>query len=103
MNKQDFVTLLSEQAETDSIGQTIVSGYTENTVPCGVRSVSQTEQAEAHRRGYEAECRVDVFCMDYAGESLCEYQSKRYDVYRRYEDNDRIELYLGTRIGESGD
>lgn len=98
--KTDMVTLLSETTTTDDIGQEIVSGTTERDVPCYVRSVSQTEQTNAQQRGYLAECRVDVFVLDYQGESLAEWQNKAYDIYRKYENDDRIELYLGTRIGD---
>lgn len=100
-SKQDFITLLSEAVTTDSIGQTVVTGYTEKELPCGVRSATQSEQTEAYRRGFQAEYRCDVFLLDYAGEQLCKFRGTRYEIYRTYESDDRIELYIGTRVGES--
>lgn len=100
-SKQDFITLLTETVTTDSIGQAVVAGYTEKELPCGVRSATQSEQTEAYKRGFQAEYRCDVFVLDYAGEHLCEYKGTRYEIYRTYEDNDRMELYIGTRVGES--
>lgn len=100
MHKQSYLTLLQENRGKDAIGQEITEGYSETLVPCLYRSASQTEQQEAYRRGFDAECRCEVFFLDYSGESLCEWQSKRYEIYRTYEVDDRIELYLGTRIGE---
>lgn len=102
-SKQDFITLLSENVSTDSIGQEVVTGYSEEELPCGVRSATQSEQAEAHRRGFQAEYRCDVFILDYAEEHLCEFRGTRYEIYRTYDSGDRIELYIGTRIGESDD
>ena len=66
----------------------------------GVRSVSASEFFEAGKNGFRPEWRFNLFRYDYNGESLINYNSEIYRIYRTYNDGtDSIELYAERRLG----
>ena len=69
---------------------------TGNPVFCNRRSISQGEYYKAQQAGKKVEVKVEVHCIDYAGETLVEFEGKRYSVLKTYEppDGDVIELTL---------
>lgn len=99
MDRSDVLTLISVAYTTDGIGQRIPT-ETEKQVYCKVRSVSQSEWFEAGRNGLKAELQATMFAYDYSGEEICEYNGKRYGIYRTYlRGTDEIELYLERKAG----
>ena len=93
------VTLITESVPEEPTNE---NGFcnpleeTKNTVFCNKRSISQGEYYKAQQAGKKVEAKVEVHCIDYAGEVLVEFEGKRYSVLKTYEppDSDVIELTL---------
>lgn len=68
----------------------------DHTVFCNRRSISQGEYYKAQQAGKQVEVKVELHCIDYAGEVMVEFEGKRYSVLKTYEppDSDVIELTL---------
>lgn len=99
MDRSDVIYLISVTYTTDGIGQKVPT-ETRKQVFCKMRSVSQSEWFEAGRNGLKAELQATMFAYDYSGEEICEYNGKRYGVYRTYfRGTDEIELYLERKAG----
>ena len=65
-----------------------------------VDSVTASEFFEGGRNGLTPELRFSVFLYDYSGETVVEYDGKRYSVYRTYKArNDIMELYCERKGG----
>ena len=76
---------------------------TERQVFCQVRSVTRAEFFDGGRNGLNPEFQMTMFAADYNGETIVEYETKRYGVYRVYRtDNDYLELYVERRGGTNG-
>lgn len=57
---------------------------------------------EAGRNGLNPEWRFNVFAGDYQGETVVEYHGATYSIYRTYENDDYIELYVERKGGTDG-
>ena len=73
---------------------------------CDLRSVTRAEWSEAGQHGLRAEYQATMFAPDYNGEESAELMlrggKRRFSIYRTYlGPNESLELYLGTRVGES--
>lgn len=96
----DTVILVSEETVQDATKQTYKREVHTGEILCELDSVTRSEWSTAQQAGWEAECRVTVFYLDYAGQNTAVFHGKRYGIYRTFRDGERVELYLGTRVGE---
>ena len=95
----DEITLIAETAPEEPTNK---NGFSNPVVEerravfCNKRSISQGEYYKAQQAGKQVEAKVEVHCVDYAGEVLVEFEGKRYSVLKTYEppDSDVIELTL---------
>lgn len=102
MDRSDIITLISVSRTQDAYGQWVETEST-NDVYCQVNSVTQSEFFEGGRNGLNPEFRFTVFFADYNNETIVEYKSQRYSVYRTYlTRNDRLELYVERKGGTNG-
>lgn len=99
MDRSDVIKLIKETHTTDAYG--VQRTTTESRdVFCRVSSVTRSEFFQAGRNGLNPEYVFTMFCGDYDGERLLEYQGKQYSIYRTYiAYNDTIELYAERRGG----
>lgn len=94
MDKSSSIKLIKEIQTQDEIGQYITSESIKE-VFCNVKSITRTEWFEAGRSGFKPALMFIIFEYDYEGESIVEYQGKRYGVYRTYIARDeQMELYV---------
>lgn len=96
----DTIILVSEETLKDDTGQRYKSEVQTDELLCELGSITRTEWSQANQAGYEAEYEVELFFLDYAGQRTAIFHGKRYVIYRTYRKGERIELYLGTRVGE---
>lgn len=76
----------------------------EREVFAQVRSVTRQEFFDGGRNGLNPSLEFTVFFGDYAGETIIEFNSNRYSVYRTYfSDDDYIELYVERKGGTNGE
>lgn len=94
----DVIKLIKQAITTDKY-QREVATETSTNVFCEVNSITQTEFYAAANTELNPEYRFNVFFGDYNGESIVEYQSTRYSVYRTYRNGDYMELYVERKIG----
>lgn len=85
--------------EYDDIGQPICE-ETYSELMADVRLGQTQAEYAAGKKGLRPEGRCVVWEDEYHGEELVEFKGKRYVVYRTYPDKGRMELYIGTRVGE---
>lgn len=95
----DEIILITETVPAEPTNENGFSNpliETRNPVFCNKRSISQGEYYKAQQAGKQVEAKVEVHCVDYAGEVLVEFEGKRYSVLKTYEppDSDVIELTL---------
>lgn len=95
----DEITLITEvepQEQYNENGFENPAAEEKRTVFCNKRSVSQGEYYKAQQAGKQVEAKAEVHTVDYAGETLAEFEGKRYSVLKTYEppDSDIIELTL---------
>lgn len=66
-----------------------------------VGSITRSEFYSAGRNGLNPDYMFTVFHSDYDGEAVCEYEGKRYAIYRTYfpGQGDYIELYVQREGG----
>lgn len=66
-----------------------------------VESISQSEFHAAGQAGFRPEYRFTVFAAEYQGEAECEYEGRRYAIYRNYHvpGTDDLELYVQRKAG----
>lgn len=93
------ITLITETEPTERTNENGFDNPTQEssrTVFCNRRSISQGEYYKAQQAGIQVEVKIEVHCIDYAGEVLVEFEGKRYSVLKTYEppDSDVIELTL---------
>lgn len=99
MDRSEVLTLITETFTTDSIGQKTPVETTRN-IFCAVRSTTRAEFFAAGAAGLNPELIVYAFAPDYNGEKICTLNSKRYAIYRTYQQTDEtIELYLQPKAG----
>lgn len=94
----DELVLIAQTITTDDYNVEVIS-ENERTVLCEVNSITQNEFFAAANTELNPELRFTVFFGDYEGESIVEYQGKRYAVYRTYRAGDYMELYVERKIG----
>lgn len=94
------VVLISETFEKDSIGQQIPT-ETRTEILCYEKSVTRAEFDSAGQHGLSADLVLVTQAVNYEGQSIAEYNSKRYGIYRTYRnpDSDEIELYMERKAG----
>ena len=99
----DVLKLISQTFKKDKYG---IQKATEEAkeVFCECHSVTRTEFFEAGRNGLQPEFRFTVFQAEYEGQTIVEYQGKRYGIYRTYIEPgaDYIELYVERKGGLNG-
>lgn len=94
----DVLKLISRNTTIDQYGREVyVDTY--KTVFCEVDSITQSEFYAAENTELNPEYKFSVFFGDYEGESIVEYNSKRYAVYRTYRTGDYMELYCERKAG----
>lgn len=99
MDRSDIIYLISQSKYQDNTG-VWRSTRSKRQVYCQVDSISQSEFFEAGRNGLNPSFRFTVFAPDYENESIVEYKSETYAVYRTYlRKNDYIELYCERKGG----
>lgn len=99
MDRSDVLTLISVTYQQDDYG---IEQPTETTneIYCRTESVTRAEFYDAGRNGLNPELKFVVFCGDYDGQKLLEYDGKRYSVVRTYQrKNDDLELYAERKGG----
>ena len=102
MDRSDVINLISLTRTQDSYGQWIET-ESSTQVYCQVDSVTQSEFYEGGRAGLNPEYRFTIFFGDYNNETIVEYKSQRYSVYRTYlTKTDKIELYTERKGGTNG-
>ena len=95
----DTLKLISEARTQDARGQLSATETSTDPLLCEVKSISRMEWDGAQQRGYDAEICLIIFFADYSGQRICEWNGERFEVYRHYQNGDRVELYLGRKVG----
>ena len=102
MNKAITLDLIEKTYTIDAMGQRLATEKS-TTVYATLQSVSRAEwtsYSTAGRSGLVPAYVALVFMGDYNGESIAEYDGKRYGIYRTYErDDEQVELYLEKKAG----
>lgn len=84
---------------TDEIGN-VLTEEQRNEVFCKPSGVQASEWHEAGRNGLKAAAVLTVFWLDYDGETVVEFEGKRYSIYRTYPaDSEHTELHLEEKAG----
>lgn len=94
----DLVCLMGLTYVKDNLKQEIAVPV-EREVYADVRSASQREFFEAGMIGLKAEKKIVIYSADYKDEKKVKYNNVVYDIYRTYEDGEKIELYAGVKNG----
>lgn len=99
MTRINKITLISEAATTDAIGQVTTTETTTDIIG-EVRSVSRTEFMTGKQSGLTPSYVFRVSMFGYAGQKILKYNGARYNVYRTYEaDDNYVELYTAAELG----
>lgn len=97
------IKLIAISYEKDAYG-VLRPTETEREVFAQVHSVTRQEFFDGGRNGLNPSYEFTMFSGDYEGETIIEYDSSRYSVYRTYlADNDYIELYVERKGGTNGE
>ena len=103
MDRAITLDLIKKTYTTDTMGQRVDS-ETKTTVFATLSSISRSEwtaYSSTGRSGLVPAYVATVFMGNYSGESVCEYDGKRYGIYRTYErDDEQVELYMEIKAGE---
>lgn len=102
MLKDDVIKLYTINRTQDAYGRWVEGTPTIREVYAQVTSISRSEFFDAGRNGMRPEWRFNVFTGDYQGETVVEYKGVTYSVYRTYENDDYIELYVEQKGGTDG-
>ena len=104
----DEIILIKETETKNDFGQ-YSSVYERNSVFAEIKGVSSRELADAGTAGHKATGTVVIFTDDYEGEELVEITEPHpilkpgvYEVYRKYQTKDKIDLYLKEKVGLYG-
>lgn len=99
----DVIKLISRFYAKDAYG-VLKPTSTERVIFARVESITRQEFYEAGRSGLNPAFKFIVFAEDYQDEGVCEYNGKKYAVYRTYRvpDSDYIELYVQREGGVNG-
>ena len=98
MNRVSVAYLVYQSYYQDEYG--VMQNETcKRKVYCDVNSVAQQEWFEGGRNGLNPRYRFRMFKYDYKGEKIIEYNNVNYAIYRTYEYNDTIDLYVELKKG----
>jgi len=113
MRWSDELTLTFEQSTPDHADATDSDGFTlprvgkETTVYANKKSVGFSEFFKAKQAGYTEQLKFDIFTVEYEGQTLAEYEGKRYRILRTYIDpktaGEFTELTLSDLSERGGD
>lgn len=97
----DMIQLIGPGSyEQNDIGEMV---STLDTVSCyaTIRSVTRAEWQAAGRKGLNPSYVITTNRVNYQGQTMVEYQGRRYAIYRTYcpPDSDDIELYVQEEVG----
>lgn len=84
----DAVTLILSiplTEETNSNGFPGLATEERRLVFCNKKSVGYSEFYQSQQAGYKAELKLQIRTQDYNGETLVEFEGRRYKVLRTYE------------------
>lgn len=98
MNRSEVAYLVNETYTLNDYG-VMEATTTKRKIYCNKQSVNSAEWFEGGRNGLNPEFRFKMFKYDYEGESILEYNNIQYTIYRTYEYNDEIDLYVEKRKG----
>lgn len=86
---------------TDELMQRTPDGTALRSILCQVKTVTQTEWTNAAKLGLKASWCVSVWADEYRGEEKAVLDGISYTIYRtfRKSESDRMELYLGRKVG----
>lgn len=103
----DTISLITEMPPKETANANgFINSPTEkiNTVFCSRRSVGQNEYYKSQQAGIKIEAKIEVHTVDYSGQTLAEFEGKRYSIEKTYEpkDSDIVELTL-TDLKTSAD
>jgi len=110
MRWSDELTLVFEESPpvgesaTDGDGFALPRDGEQTTVYANKKSVGFNEFFKAKQAGHTEQMKFDIFSAEYDGQTLAEYEGKRYKILRTYCDPkkpDEIELTLSD-ISERG-
>lgn len=96
----DIITLIKTVPPTEATNENGFAQPPEDepsrSIFCNKKSVGYSEFYRSQQAGYKAELKVDIYLQDYEGETLVEFEGKRYKVLRTYEskNGEFIELTL---------
>lgn len=96
----DTVELIAETVQEDAIGQEIRSDAGRTEILCMADSVTRSEWSAAYQNNVQAQWKLNVFFADYHGERIAVFRGCRYLIYRTFLTGERMELYLGERVGD---
>lgn len=94
------IKLISQETTgEDSIGQSIITEK-EREVLVEVQSVNSSEFFAGQQGGLAPEFRFRIDRFGYKDEKTCEYDGKRYSIYKTYKsDNNYVDLYAEEERG----
>lgn len=102
MDRSNVLTLIGKTKAQNDYG-VWVETETSRDVFCDVSSVTRAEFFDGGRNGLNPEYVFTMFFGDYEGETVCEFNGKRYAIYRTYHaKTDVIELYAERKGGTNG-
>lgn len=102
MDRSNVLTLIGKTKTQNDYG-VWVETETSRDVFCDVSSVTRAEFFDGGRNGLNPEYVFTMFFGDYEGETVCEFNGKRYAIYRTYHaKTDVIELYAERKGGTNG-
>ncbi len=101
----DEIMLVKETRGKNELNQ-YQKKLTETSVFANLKSVSSREIADAGTAGHKAEGIAEVHSEDYNGEELVKIIEPNkilkkgvYEIYRKYEKTDTVELYFKEKVG----
>lgn len=102
MDRSNVITLIGQTKTQNEYG-VWESTETQKDVFCDVSSVTRAEFFDGGRNGLNPEYVFTMFYGDYNGETIAEYNGKRYAIYRTFHARtDVIELYAERKGGTNG-
>lgn len=99
--RNDVITLIGEKFSQDNLGIWQEPEETGRDVFAEVRSASRAEFFKAAQIGNRCSYVFLVFSLDYEGESIVQWNGRRYSIYRTFQNiaEDVVELYAEERAG----
>ena len=99
--RNDVITLIREHFSQDHLGIWQEPEETSRDVFAEVRSAGRAEFFKAAQIGNRCSYVFLVFSLDYEGESIVQWNGRRYSIYRTFQNiaKDVVELYAEERAG----